>query len=123
MSQAEMMFDTKLTLIDQLVPREIILDPDAILSTKTSLLRRFHHTIKATNPRKLSQKRQQQPPSPNPPKSSRQPWHADGNQPHKGAKGEQHSQAAPVVNLGKENLLRLWNLTGFCTPCVLISHP
>jgi hypothetical protein len=41
------MFDTKLTLIHQLRPRGTFLDPDAIPSTKTSLLRRFHHTIKS----------------------------------------------------------------------------
>jgi hypothetical protein len=120
MSLAEMMFDTRFALIYQLRPRETFLDPDSVPLTKTSLLRRFQHTIKGTNIRKLSQKRH---PSSKLPNASSKPWHTDGNQPHESTKGEQHTQAAPVVSLDKEGSLRLWNLTDFCTPCVLISHP
>jgi hypothetical protein len=125
MSQAEMMFDTKFTLIYQLRPRETFLDPDPIPSTKTSLLRRLQHTIKRTIIRKLLKKtensnnlqvRNLQP-------QARKPWSAHKGQLHENAQGEQHTQAAPVVSLDKEGSLQLWNLTGFCTPCVLISHP
>ena len=72
MSQAEMMFDTKFTLIYQLRPRETFLDPDPIPSTKTSLLRRLQHTIKCTIIRKLLKKnrKQQQPSSSKSPASS-----------------------------------------------------